>query len=430
MIGRIAQWRPKTRFGKAATAFVGGAFLIVVLWFAASVVTEKQLADEWAVSERFGLTNDVQALMGPPVPNEENAAVPLQTMREIAKRQCMLSKKNGESEMLSPERMIGPELLIADPAYESAWREFEGRPKYRTLADLSRPLVHIDSNPLFDLRYLGVAESAIVRWLQSNGRKEEAVLRLLRMARLWRKFSGKEPIANAAIISTNYQLSVFLQLNSLLRSPGRLSASVYETVDAEVALHENVTPTLLFATQVEKLAYVPYIRERGPCGGLPFMAPYSNLDQIGMLQDLNQTLTNLTMPPGASFAAEQESLKRQEARSKDWFRRAFHPLSNDFGSASSVLRFQKSWVAVLARCTRIVNAMAKKNDFNADLKSLGLPADCSIDLFDGKPLRVKRTPTGPIIYSIGFNMRDDGGVIGGPLGQSDIGLGPPEEPKK
>jgi hypothetical protein len=73
------------------------------------------------------------------------------------------------------------------------------------------------------------------------------------------------------------------------------------------------------------------------------------------------------------------------------------------------------------RCLRIVNAMAKWKAFDSELDALGLPPACLIDPFDGRRLRMKRTPNGPIVYSVGANLLDDGGDFDQ---AKDVGLGP------
>jgi hypothetical protein len=80
-----------------------------------------------------------------------------------------------------------------------------------------------------------------------------------------------------------------------------------------------------------------------------------------------------------------------------------------------------------ARCLRIVNALARRGDFKAPLDSLGLPKECLIDPFDGNRVRLKETPGGPIIYTLGSDLEDDGGNLDSTGGKKwDVGLGPPK----
>jgi hypothetical protein len=423
----VRRWLwPKSLLGKSAYLTTAGFIVVVLLWIAAYFTTNKQLAEAWAFSERFGLSNDVNVLFGPPISDKENAAVPLRELMKLAKRQCLIrgADPRGTTPSLIPERMMAPESLAANLAYESAWVETDRRETYRTLADLSKPLVEISPMPLFDLQYVTTAELAVSKWLAANGRKEEAIARLLRHSRLLRKFSGKETTLSAAMLSTGGQIAIVLELNRLVRSPGRPSPHVFDAVETEIALHEKVTPILLFAAQTERIAFAHYIRKRAPCGEIFAMTPYTNLDQISLLQYFNESMQNLTLAEPESQEAENALLKRKKDSSQSYFARAFHPISSQYTSGASLLHLRRPYLTVLPRCLRIVNAMAKNNDFNADLNSLGLTSASLIDPFDGKPMRVKQTLAGPIIYSIGRNLKDDAGRIGQTEGDLDIGLGP------
>jgi hypothetical protein len=82
----------------------------------------------------------------------------------------------------------------------------------------------------------------------------------------------------------------------------------------------------------------------------------------------------------------------------------------------------------LARCLRVhlaLNGRAR----DATLDDLGLPPEACTDPFDGSPLRIKRTPAGITVYSVGVNRKDDGGADlydpNSPTEFSDdVGLGP------
>ncbi|MBN2024424.1 MAG: hypothetical protein JW809_16715 [Pirellulales bacterium] len=63
----------------------------------------------------------------------------------------------------------------------------------------------------------------------------------------------------------------------------------------------------------------------------------------------------------------------------------------------------------------------------ADLAELGLPARATQDPFTGKPLVVKWVEGGWLIYSVNFDLTDDGGDFDD---NKDAGIGPPEEAKK
>jgi hypothetical protein len=72
-----------------------------------------------------------------------------------------------------------------------------------------------------------------------------------------------------------------------------------------------------------------------------------------------------------------------------------------------------------------VNALLARDEgkaTDAQLSDLGLPADATTDPFNDKPLNLKRTDEGWIIYSVGKNLKDDGGQLDEDL--TDVGYGP------
>ena len=82
----------------------------------------------------------------------------------------------------------------------------------------------------------------------------------------------------------------------------------------------------------------------------------------------------------------------------------------------------------LIRCLRVLSALQSRapagSNRTPQLQELGLPAAATIDSFSGDLLLVKKTARGWLVYSVGPNLKDDGGKIEDPTG-GDIGLGPP-----
>ena len=84
----------------------------------------------------------------------------------------------------------------------------------------------------------------------------------------------------------------------------------------------------------------------------------------------------------------------------------------------------------MIRAIRILNALQKKAPINTDkipsMTELGLPDEVGIDPYNGKPMIIKKLPEGWLVYSVGDNLKDDGGQVeekagGKPL---DVGFGP------
>lgn len=73
------------------------------------------------------------------------------------------------------------------------------------------------------------------------------------------------------------------------------------------------------------------------------------------------------------------------------------------------------------RCLRIVTHISEKqlqSDTQLSLESLDLAPEAVVDPFSGKPLKLKRTDDGWIVYSVGKDLNDDGGDVD----DKDIGL--------
>jgi hypothetical protein len=77
------------------------------------------------------------------------------------------------------------------------------------------------------------------------------------------------------------------------------------------------------------------------------------------------------------------------------------------------------------RCLRILNRIRaqKISQESFQIDALGLPQAITIDPYNGRPLTIRGTTEGWIIYSVGKDGKDDGGKLDD---LSDIGVGPPE----
>ena len=79
----------------------------------------------------------------------------------------------------------------------------------------------------------------------------------------------------------------------------------------------------------------------------------------------------------------------------------------------------------LLRCLRVLNALQGRLETTgaetAALSELGLPTEITLDPFTGQPLQVKKTDRGWLIYSVGRDLKDDGGSLDD---WKDYGVGP------
>ena len=79
----------------------------------------------------------------------------------------------------------------------------------------------------------------------------------------------------------------------------------------------------------------------------------------------------------------------------------------------------------LSRALRVLNAIQSAPNWMAadqiDALQLGLPADATKDPFTEQPLVIRKQGSGWLIYSVGFNLKDDGGEIDE---SKDVGVAP------
>jgi hypothetical protein len=78
-----------------------------------------------------------------------------------------------------------------------------------------------------------------------------------------------------------------------------------------------------------------------------------------------------------------------------------------------------------ARCLLVLLALQEHpqtgDETGAQIESLGLPRQVTTDPFDGNRLHVKKVTGGWLVYSVGKDLKDDGGVF---VNREDVGLGP------
>jgi hypothetical protein len=82
-------------------------------------------------------------------------------------------------------------------------------------------------------------------------------------------------------------------------------------------------------------------------------------------------------------------------------------------------------VKAMTRCLRVLSALQARTEGGSDrtppLADLDLTHETTIDPYNGQPLHVKRLPEGWLVYSLGMNLTDEGGMFDK---AADIGAGP------
>lgn len=422
---------PKSLGRKALVVFVSAIILLVVLWLIALFVTQRRLDRAVSEAESLGFKDSWDDLAGPLIPESENAAVALLEAGLLASEveDKLVAENPGRASLEgSKELSDAAAKLATNPAYERWLHEADVRASYRTTMRSEDPFRKGRSRSAPDhFSSVSIMENVCVEQMIRMGRRVEAVRRILRWLRITRKFGQREPWDYASVFTSGSRQQHSTTLNRILRE-GSLPTSLYDEIEREGASHDRSACYAFMAVNGLRSADLEILAWASVYHRWLLFRPLANIDSAYMHRSVNDFLEWAREPRQSRF----RNLVRD------------HPLQGFPGGnrpsqlSATVPRrlvrlkeFFDTSVAMM-RCLRIVNAMAKKGDFNASLDSLGLPPDCLVDPFDERPIRKKRTPDGPIIYSVGPDLADDEGQFEWRRGKtSDIGLGPlPKETKK
>lgn len=243
-----------------------------------------------------------------------------------------------------------------------------------------------------------------VRVLSNAGRRDEAVRRgvdLLRLARL----SQNEPTMNGFLVTVAVRLVIMPPLCDALAG-GNISFDTQSSLEAELLLADNPDS---FSTMLRSER--AYATSKFPTA------------EIGLavfpgdgLREYYDALVAASEGPWIEF--------RQQVRpgGKLGAPTGHGPLADSI--AFPIHNVATAWGRCVAtsRSLRAYNllklhAKLKKREA-AGLEDLELPAEARVDPFTGKPLIARHTDEGWIVYSVGEDEQDDGGVF-----RKDSGVG-------
>jgi len=404
---------------------------LVLLYLIAWWRTSASLEAAWRLIDEVGLPNDVVALRGSKVPDDQNMALVLDRAARIASdfegKEIDERVLRGDDRSLYdvPERLPLIDELIGDVEYESLLKQASIMNDYYRP---SPPSVFRDGSPQYiqTRRSFERIERAAARRLSTTGQFQAAALRLLRTHALFRRCLCHEPmlleiLSNEAVCSLDVE-----ELLRMMRRGVRFSPAIHEAIERELAATDEYPKLMLLSTHYDKFVLVEgYLDVLTWQRLFPFKPVIdSECEFIVRLQHLR--VRTCSKP----FADVRDELKRMDVVTSG---PGYHPDNNYFprgrwivGHFALGARTALERMSALNHCVRIVNALARMHDVTADVESLGLPPECLIDPFDGKRLRIKRTPRGPIVYSVGEDLVDDGGDIfwktDPPAAPRDVGI--------
>ena len=143
--------------------------------------------------------------------------------------------------------------------------------------------------------------------------------------------------------------------------------------------------------------------------------PFVGADQCALLDLLNEQLELADRPYSDAVRSFQSG--------KPGLFASLRPMTGLMAPGLYKIREAMCRVRAQMRCLRVLNALLLRNrsdESRVELTDLGLPVEAITDPYNGERLQLKKLPEGWLIYAVGENLIDDGGVF---ENQKDVGLG-------
>jgi hypothetical protein len=260
--------------------------------------------------------------------------------------------------------------------------------------------------------------------LLSKGRVDDALanqMMMLRLTRHWRR----DPLFLAYLVTAVCELGAMEGVNQVLQA-GPVSASARQALDVELALHDSMEG-YDWALRSERAYSLSSFREI-PGARFWLIRGLVNDAQLGAIDLYDRYLAKASRPYSEVVAAQAAAPKPRQGLNP------YRALVTLLEPALKSLREPAERTRAMSRSLRVLSAVQTRVPITSDraptLSELGLPAATTSDPFNGEPLRIKKRPEGWMVYSVGANLVDDGGILDS---RTDIGAGPivPEaSPKK
>jgi len=291
-------------------------------------------------------------------------------------------------------------------------------PDYDVQLDLATPPEHfVDRLALPALMKLRVAARILhLRALQlaAEGHSDEAARAALVLLRLGRH-AGRDCGLVGVLIQATIRGLAIDGANAALQT-GPVSNEIRGALDAELArpeLWESYRQAVL-SERVFGMARLAQM----PCRNLWLLARGSWNRQESQYLDMMQASLKLLDGP----INYRQALQTTDNAVAGWQ----SPLCTLLAPAIKGVITARVQSQAMVRSLRVLNALQTHVPQGSDkipkLSELGLPAETTIDPFNGEPLHVKRLPNGWLVYSVGRDLKDDGGDL---EHYRDVGVGPP-----
>jgi hypothetical protein len=250
----------------------------------------------------------------------------------------------------------------------------------------------------------------------STGRRDDAILTqlvMLRLTRHWRR----DPMIHGYLVTAVCEQGAMESVNLALQA-GSVSPSVRQALNSELALHDTMDG-YSWALRSERAFSLTSVREF-PHTAFWVTQGITNDLMVQILDLYDQYLEKGSRP----FAKVATKKSRAVNRPPSIFDNPWAALVTNLEPGLAALRDPAERTRALSRSLRILNAIQTRVSSSGDqvkLSDLGLPDQVTIDPYNDKPLQMKKQPAGWMIYSVGSNLVDDGGILDY---KHDVGVGP------
>ncbi|MGA2797161.1 MAG: hypothetical protein ABSE63_06275 [Thermoguttaceae bacterium] len=265
-------------------------------------------------------------------------------------------------------------------------------------------------------RYL----QARTKLLIFQGDRNEALQSAILMLQLSHQLEH-EPLLINYLVTKAVENMALECANEVLQS-GPVSDQTRTALDAELALHGSMDQFRKML-RTERAYSLDCLRHE-----FPRLWVLSNQWQLTLL-DAFKKILNSPSYKYSDWAAIIDT-KSTKSNSMSGFTNLANIVVDLMRPALHAALTASSRTQAQTREIRIINALQKKVPQDSDkvptMAEFGLPDEVGIDPFNGKPMIIKKLAKGWLVYSVGENLKDDGGKVeeesnNKPL---DVGFGP------
>lgn len=279
---------------------------------------------------------------------------------------------------------------------------------------LSAYVINTSSNHRTIARILSLEAQRQLATGDPNG----ALASMVTLLKLCRHFDH-EPAMNSYLAALACRTLALNQLNAILRHP-ELAAESRQTLETELAQHDLQKAhrhALLTERVINSASFHEFSKGATPPAARFFglhwiIRPYWLMQSSRYLDYLDREIAIAQLPVNEMRAAREEGTKNESTL----FISLLVPAIDRLHTATA-----RS--AVQLRAIRILNALEQQDTRpeQLDVTRLGLPPELFVDPDTGGELQIKHQETGWLIYSVGPDLKDDGGKTSD---LTDIGFAP------